>query len=71
MGIVKLVWWRSVQKAYSQEEIVEHFPKDVEYRKNFLGDYSWVDSIFGMFMSCTKGLVCAFTNSKSMRVSRT
>lgn len=27
-------------KRHSQEEVVEHFPKDVEYRKNFLRNYS-------------------------------
>ena len=27
-------------QIHGQEEIVEHFSKDVDYRKNFLGDYS-------------------------------
>lgn len=33
--------------VHSQEEIADHFPKYIIYRRNFLGDYFWVNGSQG------------------------
>lgn len=42
-------------KMYSQEEIGEHLSQDIEYRRNFLGGYSWMNYISGVGLGwCSK-----------------
>lgn len=42
-------------KMYSQEEIVEHLLQDIEYKRNFLGCYFWMNYISGVGLGwCSK-----------------